>query len=158
MEAAEHIDRELAKDGTVLIPEHLRDVPLTLRFTGGWVRDKILAGKSNDLDVAINKMTGYEFAQRLRDWMEEHGQRFRDEFESAEDLDGGEEIKLTGSEDTAFQGSIHKIESNPEKSKHLETCTTRLLGLEIDLVNLRSESYSEDSRIPAMVRLFSPMK
>ena len=39
--------------------------------------------------------------------------------------------------------------SNPEQSKHLETARLKLAGLEIDLVNLRSETYA-DSRIPTM--------
>ena len=41
------------------------------------------------------------------------------------------------------------IMSNPEQSKHLETARLKLAGLEIDLVNLRSETYA-DSRIPTM--------
>mmetsp|Transcript_291 Transcript_291/g.993 ORF Transcript_291/g.993 Transcript_291/m.993 type:complete len:540 (+) Transcript_291:99-1718(+) len=40
------------------------------------------------------------------------------------------------------------IQSNPEQSKHLETATMRVHGSWLDLVNLRSESYSEGSRIP----------
>ncbi|KAK4694816.1 hypothetical protein P7C71_g2820, partial [Lecanoromycetidae sp. Uapishka_2] len=47
-------------------------------------------------------------------------------------------------------GSLAKIEANPEKSKHLETITTKILGLDIDLVNLRKETYAEDSRTPTM--------
>ncbi|CUS15090.1 unnamed protein product [Tuber aestivum] len=43
-----------------------------------------------------------------------------------------------------------KIESNPKKSKYLETASTKILGLDVDFVNLRSESYSGDSRIPHM--------
>lgn len=41
--------------------------------------------------------------------------------------------------------------SNPDQSKHLETARMRLLDLWIDFVNLRSEDYSENSRIPTMV-------
>ena len=37
--------------------------------------------------------------------------------------------------------------SNPEQSKHLETARMTVDGLELDLVNLRSETYT-DSRIP----------
>lgn len=40
------------------------------------------------------------------------------------------------------------IKSNPEKSKHLETATLRINGLDIDFTNLRTESYTQDSRIP----------
>lgn len=42
------------------------------------------------------------------------------------------------------------IQTNPEQSKHLETARLRVRGLWIDLVNLRSEAYTEDSRIPTM--------
>ena len=44
---------------------------------------------------------------------------------------------------------IAVITSNPEQSKHLETARMKLLDLEVDLVNLRSETYT-DSRIPQM--------
>lgn len=50
--------------------------------------------------------------------------------------------------------NIHKIESNPEKSKHLETATTKIFGYEIDFVNLRSEEYVEDSRIPSKIVMY----
>ena len=42
------------------------------------------------------------------------------------------------------------IKANCEKSKHLETATIRVEGLMIDLVNLRSEQYTEDSRVPVI--------
>ena len=45
---------------------------------------------------------------------------------------------------------IGVIQSNPEQSKHLETATMRVRDVWLDLVNLRSENYSEDSRIPEM--------
>ena len=35
-------------------------------------------------------------------------------------------------------------------SKHLETATIKVDGLDIDLVNLRSEKYTEESRVPTM--------
>jgi tRNA nucleotidyltransferase (CCA-adding enzyme) len=40
------------------------------------------------------------------------------------------------------------LQTNPEQSKHLETATTKVLGVSLDFVNLRSEKYTEDSRIP----------
>lgn len=46
---------------------------------------------------------------------------------------------------------VSKIESNPDQSKHLETARTTLLGIDLDFVNLRSEEYSEHSRIPTQV-------
>lgn len=48
-------------------------------------------------------------------------------------------------------GSISKIAQNPDQSKHLETATLKILGLELDLVNLRSEEYATNSRIPTGV-------
>ncbi|KAF3924077.1 hypothetical protein ABW21_db0209287 [Orbilia brochopaga] len=102
--------------------------PTVLRITGGWVRDKLLAGKSHDIDIGINNMTGFEFAGHLSAYINAHPDEFN----------GG------------VARSVHKIESNPDKSKHLETATTKLLGLDIDFVNLRSETYSEESRIPQM--------
>ena len=46
---------------------------------------------------------------------------------------------------------IAVIESNPEQSKHLETARMKVAGLELDLVNLRSEKYADQtSRIPTM--------
>lgn len=46
-----------------------------------------------------------------------------------------------------LQKQVAVITSNPEQSKHLETARMKLLDFELDLVNLRSETYS-DSRIP----------
>jgi tRNA nucleotidyltransferase (CCA-adding enzyme) len=43
---------------------------------------------------------------------------------------------------------IGVIKSNSDKSKHLETATIRVEGQWIDFVNLRSEKYTEDSRVP----------
>lgn len=41
--------------------------------------------------------------------------------------------------------------SNPDQSKHLETARMRIFDTWIDFVNLRSETYVENSRIPDMV-------
>lgn len=46
---------------------------------------------------------------------------------------------------------VTKIESNPDQSKHLETARTTLFGIDLDFVNLRSEEYSDHSRIPTEV-------
>lgn len=47
------------------------------------------------------------------------------------------------------------IHSNPDQSKHLETARMRLFDVWIDFVNLRAEDYSDNSRIPTMVCVFS---
>lgn len=43
------------------------------------------------------------------------------------------------------------MEKNPDRSKHLETAKAAVLGVELDFVNLRSEEYADDSRIPTQV-------
>lgn len=47
-------------------------------------------------------------------------------------------------------GRTAVIQSNPDQSKHLETARMKLHDMWIDLVNLRSETYAEGSRIPKM--------
>ena len=109
---------------------------LELRFTGGWVRDKLLGIQSHDIDVGLSTMTGMQFGLALQRFVSEQGAKYEDE---AKDL--GVVSSLKG---------LHQIAANPEKSKHLETVTTRIFGLDIDLVNLRKETYTEDSRNPQM--------
>ncbi|KAL4787993.1 hypothetical protein BJX76DRAFT_345261 [Aspergillus varians] len=109
-----------------------------LRFTGGWVRDKLLGVESHDIDVAIDNMTGYQFGIMLKEYLDIPG-----------NLDKYREVHRKGELPEAFI-SLHKIEANPEKSKHLETVTTKIFGFDVDLVNLRKESYTEDSRTPQM--------
>jgi tRNA nucleotidyltransferase (CCA-adding enzyme) len=116
-----------------------RAAPLELRFTGGWVRDKLLGVDSQDIDVGISTMTGYQFGLAMQDYLKVPG-----------NLD---KYKNLHTNDKAYQnkiGALHKIEANPEKSKHLETVNTRIFGLDVDLVNLRKETYSEKSRNPQM--------
>ncbi|OHF01409.1 poly A polymerase head domain-containing protein [Colletotrichum orchidophilum] len=114
-------------DGAGRSPE-----PLVLRWAGGWVRDKLLGIESHDIDTAINAMTGYAFSLELRDYcaQEEHTKKHN-----------------IGPDD---MGSLHRIAANPDKSKHLETATTRMFGLDVDFVNLRKETYTQDSRNPTM--------
>lgn len=121
------VGKEIDRTTTVTAGD-AEDEPIVLRFTGGWVRDKLLGIPSHDIDVGINKMTGFEFGNYLAGFLA----RNRDKYNIP-------------------PRAVHKIESNPEKSKHLETATTKILGLDIDLVNLRSETYHGDSRIPQMV-------
>ncbi|KAL4871129.1 hypothetical protein BDV12DRAFT_194775 [Aspergillus spectabilis] len=109
-----------------------------LRFTGGWVRDKLLGVESHDIDVAINNMTGYQFGMKLKQYLDisENLEKYRKNHENGE-----------------LQHALirlHKIDANPEKSKHLETVTTKIFGFDVDLVNLRKESYTANSRTPQM--------
>lgn len=95
----------------------------TLRCAGGWVRDKLMGRESLDIDIALDNMLGKEFADTVNQYLESHGQETH---------------------------SVAVIMSNPDQSKHLETARMKIRGLWIDLVNLRSEEYAHNSRIPTM--------
>lgn len=117
------------------------------RIAGGWVRDKVSLYKSdayvlselsalqlldlpsNDLDVALTTPSGHSFA-----------------------VDFVEYLKSCNVPTT----SVGKVAANPDQSKHLETGTTKILGLECDFVGLRSETYA-DTRIPTSVKLGTPL-
>ncbi|CAE6448515.1 unnamed protein product [Rhizoctonia solani] len=106
------------------------------RIAGGWVRDKLLGIPSNDIDIALADIMGTAFAQKLQAYM------------VSRDL----EDKSSGR-----SGTIATIARNPEQSKHLETARMNVLGHEVDFVNLRSETYAEDSRIPE-IRIGTPLE
>ncbi|KAI0506139.1 hypothetical protein F5B22DRAFT_639458 [Xylaria bambusicola] len=106
--------------------------PVILRWAGGWVRDKLLGIESHDIDTAVNTMTGEAFALKI--------------CELCEKPEIAEKHRIT----SADIGSLHKIAKNPDKSKHLETTTIMLFGFDVDFVNLRKETYTEDSRNPQM--------
>lgn len=105
---------------------------IELRFAGGWVRDKLLDIPSHDIDTAINAMTGHAFSTKMQQYLKEEG-NMKKHGVKRKDL-----------------GSLYKILAKPEKSKHLETATMRIFGYDVDFVNLRKETYSEDSRNPQM--------
>lgn len=50
------------------------------------------------------------------------------------------------------------IHSNPDRSKHLETATLAVFGQFIDFVNLRAETYANNSRIPESIAFGSPLE
>ncbi|KAI0391805.1 hypothetical protein F5Y17DRAFT_460491 [Xylariaceae sp. FL0594] len=104
--------------------------PVVLRWAGGWVRDKLLGIESHDIDTAVNVMTGEAFAFKI--------------CELCEKPETVEKHNISRTD----VGNLHKIARNPEKSKHLETTTIKLLGFDVDFVNLRKETYTDDSRNP----------
>ncbi|AQK79518.1 Polynucleotide adenylyltransferase family protein [Zea mays] len=85
---------------------------------------KELLGKdSADIDIALDNMTGQNFCEKVNEYS-----------------------KLIGEQ----QKGIGVIQCNPDQSKHLETARMLILDIWIDFVNLRSETYTENSRIPTM--------
>ena len=125
--------RDLLLDAARYIDESKEiKTKIELRWAGGWVRDKILGLQSHDIDVAINAMTGHKFCEKMQDYLKDE-KNMKKHFLTSKDM-----------------GSLHKIAANPDKSKHLETANTRLYDFDLDFVNLRKETYSEDSRNPQM--------
>ncbi|XPS76761.1 CCA tRNA nucleotidyltransferase [Ascochyta lentis] len=131
----------------VEVPKSLAKEKIVLRWTGGWVRDKLLKVGSHDIDLAINKMTGEHFGLKLQEYLEIPGNAEKhgliDKTDKTDQLSGKDKAKK-------IAPGLHKIEANPEKSKNLETATTNIMGIDLDLVNLRKETYNEISRNPQM--------
>ena len=101
-----------------------------LRFAGGWVRDKLLGVNSPDIDISVSNMTGLKFAHLMRDFVKD-----------SDKTEGYDKETLS---------RVSEIPARPEQSKHLETATLKVFGLAIDIVNLRKETYTDDSRNPRM--------
>jgi tRNA nucleotidyltransferase/poly(A) polymerase len=104
--------------------------PLVLRWAGGWVRDKLLGLESHDIDTAINSMTGEAFVSLMAGVLKDPKVRKAHDI-SPDDV-----------------GALYTVAKNPEKSKHLETASIKIFGLDLDFVNLRKETYTADSRNP----------
>jgi hypothetical protein len=74
-------------------------IKTVVRIAGGWVRDRLLGEPAkNDVDIALENMTGVAFSRCWDHWAEQ-----------CKDKD--EKDKL----------SMHVIQKNPDRSKHLET-------------------------------------
>lgn len=101
------------------------ELKTVMRCAGGWVRDKLLGKDSVDIDIALDDLLGTEFAKHLNTYLELQGK---------------------------VAGRIAIVPANSDKSKHLETAKIKINELDIDLVNLRSETYVSDAahRIPQM--------
>ena len=70
-----------------------------------------------------------------------------------DNLTGEQLAKCINAELNGEEVKYHIIKQNNDKSKHLETATIKIFGTPIDLVNLRSEKYSNNSRVPEIVNL-----
>eukprot|EP01027_Heterolobosea_sp_BB2_P009215 GEZU01013609.1.p2 GENE.GEZU01013609.1~~GEZU01013609.1.p2 ORF type:complete len:102 (-),score=14.84 GEZU01013609.1:12-317(-) len=82
---------------------------------------QLIGREAHDIDFALDNMNGTDFAKYVVSYQQLKGMPTK---------------------------AIGTIMPNAEKSKHLETATTHVFGEAIDLVNLRSETYADDSRIP----------
>jgi len=108
-----------------------KDRKMEIRIAGGWVRDKLLGLSSDDVDIAVDIMSGHQFATLVRRYLILH------------------QIQ---------PARISVIAANPSQSKHLETATMKIHGMECDMVHLRGgEVYSDTSRIPTLKEHPTPL-
>lgn len=109
-----------------IIKEHADTLvpPATPRLAGGMIRDKLMNINSQDIDVTLDNISGYDFATGLL-------QKYND-------------LHIEKNK------NVYKITANPEKSKHLETAVICLYGVFVDFTNLRSETYT-DTRVPIIM-------
>ncbi|KNE62310.1 hypothetical protein AMAG_07542 [Allomyces macrogynus ATCC 38327] len=123
------------------------------RVAGGWVRDKLLGHQSDDLDIALDSYMGFDFASLVATHLNDpkRQQQWQSILESEHTMDRAHPDRTA----QPFAG-LAKILANPDKSKHLETATARVLGMDVDFVNLRSETYHAHSRIPATIAFGTP--
>lgn len=108
----------------------------TFRAAGGWTRDKILGVPSDDIDIALDNLTGSQFEAKVSEYSNRYATQ-------------------TGKPHPAL-GKTYTIKANPEKSKLLETVAIQINGLKVDFVNLREEHYDPTSRIPVMQMATGP--
>lgn len=87
--------------------------------------EQLLDFECNDVDICLADMMGVPFAERF--------------------------VAFLSEKKHLSVHKVTKIESNPDQSKHLETARTTVFDIDLDFVNLRSEEYSEHSRIPTEV-------
>ncbi len=120
---------------------------LIVRIAGGWVRDKVLGHPydqdTNDIDIAINIISGVQFAELVQSYLLTQSEKTIDD--SCANSSNQSTLPMNP--------NMHKmgiIAANPEQSKHLETACMKLYEIDIDFTNLRChEVYSSpDNRIP----------
>lgn len=111
------------------IHQNVRYVILTSNLCSFGISNvKLLGKESLDVDVAVEGMSGLEYATHLHTF-------------------------IANSSDFSNHNGIHVIKSNPSKCKHLETATYKVYGVDLDFVGLRKEVYTSGNRVPQIVRI-----
>ena len=119
------------QQGSIVLPNQ-QPHRIEIRVAGGWVRDKLLGRHTHDVDIAIDTVSGVDFATIVQLYLQREA-----------------------------PGEVHKmgvIAANPSQSKHLETATMVVYTIDVDFCNLRAqEIYESHSRIPT-TRFGSPLE
>lgn len=110
----------------------------TLRVAGGWVRDKLLGVESHDIDIALNDQSGIEFANSVNAYLESLGMETR----TVALIQVTSCVIIVIAVSHRFNRLSPFFQANPDQSKHLETANLRVLGIDIDFVHLRAETYT----------------
>ena len=98
-----------------------------LRIVGGWVRDKLMKKNSDDIDITISHVTGVHFVQSIAAYAKQRG------------------INEVGN---IYSTSLDKVGEANLESAALEVGAIELYGQKVEFVNLRTETYNENSRVP----------
>jgi len=169
-------EKETEEKSWLKLPPKINQ-PIQIRIAGGWVRDKIINQHSVDVDVALDCMMGVQFARIVQAYLAlENGKKEKEEMEGGvngdsvmkeqQDIEEQKQAEAFAALPPSKQGGggskaakkqkkknkqpkIGVIGANPSQSKHLETATMNIHGIDIDFVNLRAEEvYELNSRIP----------
>ena len=107
-----------------------RQVGIDLRVAGGWTRDKLLGQESDDVDIAISGMSGFDFAKIVENY--------------------GRDTEEVGE---AYQVSIEKSAKDKRTlNPDLFVGGINLFGQKVEFVPMRTETYQPGSRTPIAAR------
>lgn len=129
-----------------------KDLKTELRVAGGWVRDTMLHIESNDIDIAIESLPASSSNSHSSGCggsgasSSITGERFAREVAAYQAQLTGEPSRTVG-----------VIRVNPELSKHIETATVCVCDVPVEFCALRSDDYSNESRIPH-IRAATPLE
>ena len=134
------------EEGTITLPNQIPH-HIHIRVAGGWVRDKLLQKHTHDVDIAIDSISGVEFATLVQLYLQQQEQTCA----------ATTTTTTTTGNVVSHSSRIGVIAANPSQSKHLETATMMVADIEVDFCNLRSqEIYESHSRIPTTLLFGTP--
>ena len=102
---------------------------ITTRIAGGYVRDRLLNKESDDIDIAVDQISGLDFARYLEQYAK---------LNNIQDVSNVYEVSLEKSADGK------PVDAN----NSLKVGGIKVFGQKIEFVSLRTETYSQESRKP----------